>query len=190
MASMTNQEWLAEVARRTVIDEGDKTVAYPDPLSERAKTGSGPGDPWTIGIGETGSEIHEGTVWTEQQVQERFQAILPRYVAAARASLPNGIFDALSDARRFVVFDLTYNMGPGSDGWGGFGATHALIATAQGLKNRGKLVEAHGYFVKVGQHLTASSWIAQTGNRARRGIAMMVVGDWCKATGNGSDLVA
>ena len=46
---MTEQELVAEFARRTVIDEGDKTVAYPDPLSERAKTGRGPGDPWTIG---------------------------------------------------------------------------------------------------------------------------------------------
>ena len=62
--------------------------------------------------------------------------------------------------------------------------------TAQQLKNQGRLVQAHGFFVQVGQHLTASSWIAQTGDRARRGIAMMVAGDWCDPNGDGSDLAA
>lgn len=185
---MTNAEWLLEVGRRTIIDEGDKLVAYPDPLSERARTESGPGDPWTIGIGHCGPEVHEGLVWTQQQVLSAFQADVPKYIAQARASLPAGVYDALSDARRYVVYRACYTMGPGPLGWGGFGATHALIATAQGLKNVGKLAEAHGYFVQVGAHLKASAWYGQIGDAGKRNVAMFVSGEWCRADGDGSDV--
>lgn len=187
---MTEPEWIGEVARRIVISEGDKTVAYPDPLSPRAKTGSGSGDPWTIGIGETGPDIHEGTVWTQAQVMARFALVLPKYVAEARASLQPGIFDALADARRFVIVDLVYNMGAGDDGWGGFTTTHGLIAQAQLLKNQGRLVQAHGLFVEAGQHLKEAAWYGQVGDRAKRDVAMLVAGDWCSATGDGSDVAA
>jgi lysozyme len=37
--------------------------AYPDP-------GSG-GDPWTIGYGTTGPDIHKGLIWTRQQCEDR-----------------------------------------------------------------------------------------------------------------------
>jgi hypothetical protein len=184
---MTQQEWLAEVARRTVLDEDDKTVAYPDPLSPRAKTGSGSGDPWTIGIGHIGPEVHEGLVWTQAQVEAQFASDLPKYVAEARASLDPGIFDFLSDARRFVIFDLCYTMGSGPDGWGGFHATHQIIAQAELLKNQGRLVQAHGLFVQAGERLIASTWYGQTGDRAKRDVAMIRSGDWVRADGDGSD---
>ena len=49
------------------LDEGLKLVAYPDP-----KSGGGP---WTIGYGQTGSGIKEGTAWTKGQADD---AILAR----------------------------------------------------------------------------------------------------------------
>ena len=45
--------------------EGCRLTAYPDP-------GTG-GDPWTIGWGATGPDIHKGTVWTQGQADERFR---------------------------------------------------------------------------------------------------------------------
>lgn len=179
-------DWEAEVARREVINEGDRTVAYPDPLSPRAQTGHGSGDPWTIGIGQTGPHIVEGTVWTQQQVQEAFQADVPIYESKARGSLPAGVYDALSPARRFVIFDLCFNMGSGPYGWGGFTATHALIAAAVHTQNP---VTAHALYEEAADHLTSSSWISQTGNRARRGIAMMRSSNWCDPNGDGSDVL-
>ena len=60
---------------------------------------------------------------TQAQADATFDLMLPGYVAAARGTLASGVFDKLSDARRFVIVDLTYNMGAGLDGWGGFTQT-------------------------------------------------------------------
>src|SRR6476469_10986937 len=46
--------------------------AYPDP-------GSANGDPWTIGYGHTGSEVHKGLVWTEAQCNAAFDADLAKF---------------------------------------------------------------------------------------------------------------
>lgn len=184
---MTEPQWNAETARRLIISEGDKTKAYADPL-----TG---GDPWTIGIGHTGPEVHPGLAWSEAQVMQTLLGVdLPKYVAAARASFEPGIFDALTDARRFVIVDLVYNMGAGADGWGGFTATQGLIAQGQRLKIAGRGVQAHSLFIQAGQHLKASTWFAQHTQlgdmRAARDVAMLVSGDWADANGNGSDVAA
>ena len=183
---MTPQEFAAEFARRTLIDEGERLKAYPDPLSPRAKTGSGSGDPWTIGIGHTGPEVHEGLFWTEAQVLAQFQKDAAKYIDQARKSLPVGIYDALAPARQFVVASLCFNMGDGSYGWGGFNQTHWLITQAVHAKNP---ATAHAFYGQAADHLEASSWIAQTGNRARRGIAMMRSSRWCSPTGDGSDVL-
>lgn len=46
--------------------------AYPDP-------GSATGDPWTIGYGHTGSEVHKGLVWTEAQCDAAFDRDLAKF---------------------------------------------------------------------------------------------------------------
>ncbi len=74
--------------------------AYPDPASSLSRTGSGSGDPWTIGWGATGGEIAQGTVWTQGECDARLEADLVRYAAAVAAALGDartteGQFDAL-----------------------------------------------------------------------------------------------
>lgn len=49
-----------------------KLKAYPDP-------GSKDGHPWTIGWGSTGPDIKPGTVWTQQQCDDRFRADLVKF---------------------------------------------------------------------------------------------------------------
>ena len=51
--------------------------AYPDP-------GSG-GDPWTIGWGSTGADIKPGTIWTQQQCDDRLSADLTSFAAKVSA---------------------------------------------------------------------------------------------------------
>jgi lysozyme len=55
-------------AARDIIGafEGRRAKAYPDPA-----TG---GDPWTIGIGHTGREVHKGLVWSDAQIDAAFEA--------------------------------------------------------------------------------------------------------------------
>lgn len=48
-----------------------KYVAYPDPA-----TG---GDPWTIGVGHTGPEVHPGLVWTDAQIDAALAHDLARF---------------------------------------------------------------------------------------------------------------
>lgn len=69
-----------------------KLEAYPDP-------GSG-GDPWTIGWGSTGKDIRKGTVWTQQQADERFAAHVDEFAAKVRgliggADTTQNQFDAM-----------------------------------------------------------------------------------------------
>jgi len=72
---------------------GDGLVeAYPDPGTGHA--------PWTIGWGSTGPEIGPGTVWTQQQCDERCAEDLKRYAAEVDQALGDaftsqGQFDAM-----------------------------------------------------------------------------------------------
>lgn len=51
--------------------EGTRLTAYPDP-------GTG-GDPWTIGVGHTGPEVHKGLTWTDAQVRAALDADLLKF---------------------------------------------------------------------------------------------------------------
>lgn len=59
--------------------EGCKLTAYPDP-------GTG-GEPYTIGWGSTGPGITKGTVWTQQQADDRLAADVRRFMSAVEAVL-------------------------------------------------------------------------------------------------------
>lgn len=69
-----------------------RIAAYPDP-------GTG-GKPWTIGWGSTGPDIHQGTIWTQEQCDARLCTDLQRFadeVCTAIGSAPTTShqFDAL-----------------------------------------------------------------------------------------------
>lgn len=77
--------------------------AYPDP-------GTG-GDPWTIGWGSTGPDIRKGTIWTQAQADERFEADVLRFSAKVDAL----IGDAPTTPAQFSALTcLAYNIGLGA----------------------------------------------------------------------------
>jgi len=82
--------------------------AYPDPASSLSRTGSGSGEPWTIGWGATGAGIGPGTIWTQEQCDERLARDLERYAAdVARA-----IGDASTTQNQFdALVSFHYNTG-------------------------------------------------------------------------------
>lgn len=57
--------------------EGRWREAYPDPA-----TG---GEPWTIGVGHTGSEVHEGLIWDDVRIDAAFDTDLARFDAGVAA---------------------------------------------------------------------------------------------------------
>jgi lysozyme len=194
MDAMTPAQWLAEVQRRIGISEGCRATMYHD--SE--------GIP-TIGIGfnlqradatvalekagvpsaAIAGVIAGAVALTQAQIGALFAISFAPIVDEARASLAAGVFDAMTDARRFVICDLVYNMGDG--GWLAFKNTRAAIATAEEAKEA-NATNAHPLFVEAATDLSESAWYSQVGERAGRDVAMLRAGTWCDATGDGSDI--
>lgn len=174
---MTHDEWLAKATHLIAESEGLRLWMYHD--SKGIKT---------IGIGlnlersdaaqflrrfgviDPAAVIAGSKPITLDQANAIFKSILPGYLAAARASLPTGIFDRLGPARQFVILDLTYNMGAGSDGWGGFRGTQSLITAAVQSTD---MTHAHALYMAAANHLASSQWAKDVGVRATRDIAMM-----------------
>lgn len=85
-----------------------RVEAYPDP-------GTG-GDPWTIGWGATGLDrfnggrIRKGTIWTQEQCDQRLIEDLPRYAADVIAALGPAI-NATSQRQFDALVSFHYNTG-------------------------------------------------------------------------------
>ena len=77
--------------------------AYPDP-------GTG-GDPWTIGWGSTGADIRRGTVWTQQQCDERFSEHLAEFANKVSALLGNA---PTTQSQFDAMVSFAYNVGVGN----------------------------------------------------------------------------
>jgi lysozyme len=77
--------------------------AYPDP-------GSG-GDPWTIGWGSTGPGIQKGTIWSQQQCDDRFQEHLCEFAAKVEAALGGA---PTTQCQFDAMVSFAYNVGPGN----------------------------------------------------------------------------
>lgn len=78
-------------------------AAYPDP-------GTG-GDPWTIGWGTTGADVKKGSVWTQQQCDDRFNSDL-RAFAVKVANVLGGA--ATTQAQFDAMVSFAYNVGVGN----------------------------------------------------------------------------
>jgi lysozyme len=77
-------------------------AAYPDP-------GTG-GDPWTIGWGSTGPDIRKGTIWTQQQCDDRFAHQMDQFAAKVSALLKSPTTQHQFDA----MVSFAYNVGVGN----------------------------------------------------------------------------
>lgn len=83
----------------TEASEGLHLTAYPDP-------GTG-GEPWTIGFGHTGPEIHQGMVITQDQA-ERY---LRSDIAGAEAVVNRLVKVPLTQHQFDALVDFTFNAG-------------------------------------------------------------------------------
>lgn len=181
--------WMAETQRRMRINEGCDLARYRDSMGI-----------WTLGIGcnlERGdavdllrscgisySAVMAGASITQAQADHLFALCFAPIIGAASTSLGPNVFRTLSDARRFVICDLEYNLG--ENGWLGFSTTRSLITEAQNCKNSGQAQSAHNLFELAADHLASSAWAGQVGDRARRDIAMIRTGEWVDPNGNGA----
>jgi len=127
------------------------------------------------------SGIYHGTVTlTEDQIDDLFDLSFAPILGDAASSLQH--FSAMSDARRFVVCDLVYNLGLA--GWLGFSNTRALLDHATSLLKT-DASHAHLLYGLAADHLMQSPWYGQVGDRAKRDVAMIRSSEWVEATGAG-----
>ena len=133
-------------------DEGCKLVAYPDPISDLARTGKGSGEPWTIGVGH--AHVAPGTVWTQTQCDEALDEDICKAVALLDVHWP--WWRALNDARQDVMVNLCFNMGWG-DGTRGLSSFKRTLGYIRA-----------GDFVRASEGLLASKWAKQVKGRSAR----------------------
>jgi lysozyme len=141
-------------------DEGCRLKAYPDPLTHA--------EPYTIGYGHTGPEVHLGLAWTQAQADAVLVADVAHHDAMLFAALPWAA--RLDEVRQAVLRNMSFNLGvgrapqrgqPGS-GLLGFPRTLASIEARQ--------------FALAAEQMMQSAWARQVGARAQRLASMMETG--------------
>jgi len=131
-------------------DEGLDLAAYPDPLTHA--------EPYTIGYGHTGSDVHLGLIWTQEQAQTHLLAdatiAIKSLIEACpwTTNLDQVRFDALANA--------CFNMG--INRLLGFHNTLNLLGT--------------GNYLGASKAILASAWAGQVGARATRISLMLATG--------------
>lgn len=146
--------WYPLAERLTKASESCELKAYPDPASG--------GDPWTCGWGETGSDIDENTVFTQQQADTRFVSRMLR-IGAVVDSL---VHVALTPYEKAALCDFAWNEG-----------THALAtSTLLRLLNEGKYALAAGQFKEW--TLAAGKTMPGLVIRRQRDFDLFTTGNW------------
>ena len=82
--------------------EGLRLIAYPDPATN--------GDPWTIGYGHTGAEVHKGMTITQEQAEELLMQDVKKTAATVNAKVTTDITQEEFDA----LVDFVFNVGAGN----------------------------------------------------------------------------
>lgn len=131
-------------------DEGVVLTAYPDPLTHA--------DPWTIGVGHTGPEVHKGLVWTQEQAEAALIADVAKHDAALFAAIPWAA--TLDPVRKDVLRNMAFNMG---------------VKGLLGFVNTLNLVRS-GDYANAAANMLKSIWARQVGARANRLADMMRTG--------------
>ena len=115
--------------------EGLRLTAYPDP-------GTG-GDPWTIGYGHTGPDVHPGLTITQEQAEEFLMQDVKKAAAAVNAKVTGGITHEDFDA----LVDFVFNVGAGNF------AASTLLKKVNSGDIHGAAAEFEKWDMAAGKHM-------------------------------------
>jgi lysozyme len=135
--------------------EGWLRKAYPDPL-----TG---GEPWTIGVGHTGLEVHQGLVWDDEQISQALDQDIAEATRDVR--LLCSWFETWQmecEPRRAVLIGMAFQMGRSRLSY-----FKGLLAAARDCR-----------FDDAANCMRDSLWSRQTPKRAARLARQMETGAW------------
>jgi lysozyme len=143
-----------KLRERLIAEEGWKNIAYRDTLGV-----------WTIGVGHTGPEVHEGLVWADSLVGSTLDADIAKKTAEVVYALP--WFGQLNEARQAVLIQMAFQMG--TRGLLGFPRTLAAVHD--------------GHWDEAANGMLMSKWAQQTPGRAHRLSRQMRLGVWIDSNG-------
>ncbi|NML34503.1 lysozyme [Paraburkholderia antibiotica] len=123
-------------------------TAYPDPGSALAKVLQGrglwqktlngaaipadlqslSGAPWTCGWGSTGTDVKQGTVWTQAFADARLDA----QINEAAAAVDRAVKVALAPREKAALTSIVYNVGPGRAAAGNDQGRDGIVVLASG----------------------------------------------------------
>jgi lysozyme len=132
-------------------DEGLRSEAYPDPLSG--------GDPWTIGYGHTGPEVHAGLIWNQDQCEDALAEDIVTHEEGLDTEIP--WWRGLDDLRQDVLSNMAFNLGVG-----GLLNFQNMLAATQA-----------GDYTTAAAEMLDSQWANQVGQRAVRLSDQMATGE-------------
>jgi GH24 family phage-related lysozyme (muramidase) len=186
--AMTPEQWADEVRRRIAINEGCRLRMYIDTVGVptiaygfNLQNADARAILQKAGVTDIAGVISGATALTQTQAESTFDQMLPRYVNDAKSTLAPGVFDKLSDARRFVIVDMAYNLGVA--GWLGFPSARAAINAAVAATDTATKTARYN---EAADQMKNSAWYSQVGNRAKRNVAMMRSSGWVSPNGDGS----
>ena len=134
--------------------EGYEHEAYPDPISADGK-------PFTIGVGHTGPEVHEGLTWTDAQIDSALDVDMAEAIEAAARTFP--WFHTLNEPRQAVLVGMIFQMG--------LAGTLKFVRTLDDMRDERWANAAEG--------MRQSKWAKQTPMRVRLLAAQLESGSWC-----------
>lgn len=133
--------------------EGRAHAAYPDPVTH--------GAPWTIGIGHTGPEVHEGLIWTDAQIDAAFEADVTGAEGLCTVTFGESYL-RLNEPRRAVLAGMVFQLG--MHGVQGFPRFLAAVRDER--------------FQDACAEMLDSKWCRQTPGRVRALAHQMATGEW------------
>lgn len=189
---LSQEAWKTEVARRIGIEEGVRLEPYIDPVVGRSigyalpLTAQGKSILTKARIPDPDGVIAGRVPLTQAQADATLRVMLEPAIAQARAALDSGVFDKMTDARRFTIVDMVYHLGAQTVAQASF-RPKLTAATSQLGTERGaqryydEAADRMARYVYIGGQIAPSER-----TRAGRNAAMMRTGVWVDAFGDGS----
>lgn len=115
---------------------------------------------WTIGIGHTGPEVHEGLVWSDDLIDRTFGADVCHALDGLAAALP--WWDQLDTVRKSYVISMAFQMG---------------VKGVLGFKNTLDFLRQKKWDLAAAG-VRNSLWHKQTFQRAERCAKAFETGEW------------
>jgi lysozyme len=115
---------------------------------------------WTIGIGHTGPEVHSGLTWTDDQIDDAFDADITEAEADLDRHFP--WWRAMNEPRQWVLIGMCFQLG--------------ITKLRKFVNTLGSMELGQYGFAAVG--MENSAWARQTPKRVKRLAQQMRTGDW------------